>query len=191
MRLRAKQIEETRAALMAAGRALFATHGYKATSAQDIVEAAGLTRGALYHHFPAGKEGLFEAVHRSLQREVMEAVLATTHDRGDMQAGLSAYLDAATRPEYRRIVLSDGPAVLGWEKWHQSESDYAMGIVADGIMQLPNDHAARQLDPAMLANILFGAYGEAAMAISAAKDPVAAKRNAMAIFDAMFDGVSR
>ncbi len=187
MRLRAKQIEETRVALMDAGRALFAAKGYKVTSAQEIVESAGLTRGALYHHFPTGKEGLFEAVHRSLQREVMESVLGTRNDdRGDVDEGVSAYLDAAAQPDYRQIVLSDGPAVFGWQKWHEMESSYAMSIVADGVMDLPADHPAHRLDLAMLSNILFGAYGEAAMAIAASDDPIQAKEKALAIFHIMF-----
>jgi AcrR family transcriptional regulator len=187
MRLRAKQIEETRAALMDSGRALFAAKGYKATSAQEIVEDAGLTRGALYHHFPTGKEGLFEAVHRSLQREVMESVLATPNDDSDdLDQGVSAYLDAATRPDYRQIVLSDGPAVFGWQKWHEMEANYAMSIVADGVMDLPADHPAHGLDLPMLSNILFGAYGEAAMAIAASDDPIKAKEKALAIFQTMF-----
>ncbi len=187
MRLRAKQIEETRAALMNAGRVLFAANGYKATSTQEIVEAAGLTRGALYHHFSTGKEGLFEAVHRSLQREVMESVLAARNDDGnDVDQGVSAYLDAATRPDYRQIVLSDGPAVFGWQKWHEMESSYAMSIVADGVMDLPADHPAHKLDLPMLSNILFGAYGEAAMAIAASDDPIKAKEKALSIFQIMF-----
>jgi AcrR family transcriptional regulator len=187
MSLRARQIAETRTALIATGKRLFAQNGYAATAAQDIVEAAELTRGALYHHFPGGKEELFETIHRLLQQEAMAAVIAADEDQGtDGDAGLSAYFDAAARPDYRQIVLSDGPAVFGWEKWHQMESDYAMGLVADAVMELAADGQLRGLDQAMLSHILFGAIGEAAMVIASADDHTAAKAKAMVIFDAMF-----
>jgi AcrR family transcriptional regulator len=187
MSLRARQIAETRAALIDAGKRLFAQNGYAATAAQDIVEAAELTRGALYHHFPGGKEELFEAIHRQLQHEAMAAVIAADENRGtDGDAGLSAYFDAATRPDYRQIVLSDGPAVFGWEKWHLMESDYAMGLVADAVIELAADGQLDGLDQAMLSHILFGAIGEAAMVIASADDPAAAKAKALAIFYAMF-----
>src|SRR5439155_6956963 len=110
----------TRAALVATARGLFAERGYAGVSADDIVSAAGLTRGALHHHF-GDKAGLFRAVFEQLEAEITAelttALEATDDSLAGMAAGLGAFLDICQRPEVLRIGLTDAPTVLGWETW--------------------------------------------------------------------------
>ena len=188
MSLREKQIRETRSALLKAGRNLFTVQGYDAASAEEIVSAAGLTRGALYHHFKGGKRGLFEAVFAELQSEAYAAVIGARRTDGTSGAEqISAYLEIACRPDYRRVVLIDGPAVLGWSAWHSDETERWMEAMRNGFDALPQSHRLQKLDRDMMASILFGALGEAALRVSAAPDPMLARKRALEVFRALID----
>ncbi len=125
------QAAETREAILAAARPLFASEGYAATSIAAIVKAAGVTKGALFHHFDH-KEDLFLEVWRLLQVEMDAAARdAAIHSRSKTDpyaaflAGCGVYLQWSTRPDYQRIVLVDGPSVLGMERWHKL--DFELG----------------------------------------------------------------
>src|SRR5438477_8783165 len=113
--LRARQAEATRRLLIAVARENFTEHGYAATSIDDIIQQAGVARGALYHHFP-GKEALFRAVYETVEGEVfsrvMEAAASQTSPWEAVRAGLSAFLDACLEPSFRRIVVLDSVSVL-------------------------------------------------------------------------------
>src|SRR3954453_14262881 len=118
----AERSEATRAALMTAARPLFAERGYAAVGTEEIVRAAGVTRGALYHHFN-GKRKLFEAVYVQIEVELAERIAngalssGATAPLAAMRAGAEMFLEACTVPEVQRIVLLDGPSVLGWDLW--------------------------------------------------------------------------
>ena len=184
--LREAQIRETRAALLEAGRVLFTRQGFDETSTNAIVGGAGLTRGALYHHFATGKLGLFEAVLHELQEEIYSSVLNAGNESDSIiEAQISAYLEGASRPDYRRIVLIEAPAVLGWDAWHSKEANRWMEAMRDGIKALPDGHRLHTLDPEMLASIMFGALGEAALRVASASDPVGAQAKALATFRAL------
>src|ERR1700744_3361713 len=122
-RTQSQRTEETRKALIAAGRELFAERGYDDVGAEEIVRTAGLTRGALYHHFPNGKPALLEAIYERLEAESTQRVAHVVLDSGmhsplaAMKAGVAAFLDECTEPGFQRIVLHDAPAVLGWDRW--------------------------------------------------------------------------
>src|SRR5690349_7669558 len=116
--LRADQSEATRAALIEAARELFAVRGYGAVATEEIVRAAGVTRGALYHHF-AGKTELFEAVYEEVERRLVEqiassAISSASDPLAALHAGAQAILDACENPAVQRIALVDAPSVLGW-----------------------------------------------------------------------------
>src|ERR1700751_2752847 len=117
---KAEQSLQTSAALIAAARQLFAQRGYADVGTEEIVRAAGVTRGALYHHF-AGKRDLFEAVYERIEVELAERIAATAlqdnpaSPREAMGAGTEMFLAASAEPETQRIVLLDGPSVLGWD----------------------------------------------------------------------------
>src|ERR1700709_1483523 len=117
---RAGRAEAPRASLIAAARRLFTERGYDAVGTEEIVRAAGVTRGALYHHF-GGKSGLLDAAYEQLEAESTERVArivlgSDLHSPLEaMAAGIEAFLDECAEPELRQIALHDAPAVLGWD----------------------------------------------------------------------------
>jgi AcrR family transcriptional regulator len=178
-RTKAAQREATVAALIAAARALFATRGYAAVGTEEIVQRAGVTRGALYHHFRGGKEDLFRAVLVQVSAETTERVLAAAGAVDDawdsLIAGTDAFLDASASEEVQRIMLVDGPAVLGWEVWRAADGDYALRMLEQA---LERAMAAGRIVPQPtrpLAHVLLGAIDEAAMVVARAEDPLQAR----------------
>src|SRR5919201_3360814 len=131
---RAERSEATRAALIAAARELFGTRGYAAVGTEEIVRAAGVTRGALYHHF-AGKRELLEATYRQVEEGLTQRVAEVVAGGGAaspteaMRARVATFLDACTEPEVQRIVLLDAPAVLGWDRWREIAASYGLGLI--------------------------------------------------------------
>src|SRR5919204_3047146 len=136
-RTKAKQAEATRAALLAAARELFAQRGYGAVGTGEIVQRAGVTRGALYHHF-SGKEDLFRAVYEELERELVERIATEAAAAGDplaaLRAGADVFLDACQDPAVSRIALVDAPSVLGWEQWREIGVRYGFGL-GEGVLR--------------------------------------------------------
>ncbi len=129
-RTKAAQREATTAALIAAARPLFAEKGYANVGTEEIVQAAGVTRGALYHLFRGGKEDLFQAVLVQVSAETAQRVMAAAGSTDDpfdeLVLGCDAFLDSCTTPEVQRIVLIDAPSVLGWDVWRTTGAgDYA------------------------------------------------------------------
>jgi AcrR family transcriptional regulator len=178
-RTKAGQSEATTAALIAAARPLFAERGYAGVGAEEIVKAAGVTRGALYHHFRGGKEDLFHGVLVQVSAEsaqrVMQAAAAGADPFEELVLGSDAFLDSCTTPEFQRIVLIDGPAVLGWEVWRTADADYALGLL-EAVLQQAIDAGQLIQQPARaLAHVLMGALDEAAMVIARADDPEVAR----------------
>ena len=144
---RAEATAATRAGLVGAATALFAERGFAETSIDDVAAVAGMTKGAVYHHF-AGKAALFEAVFSAQEAEVHERLRAALDDAPDHLAGaraaLTTFLEACTEPTYGRIVFRDGPLALGWERWRECEVDYAYAFIArvlDGLAR--EGHLAR------------------------------------------------
>jgi AcrR family transcriptional regulator len=177
-RTQAERRSATRAALLEAGRELFAARGFAGAGQEDIVERAGVTRGALAHHFGT-KKGLFRAVVESLETELAEHI-ATAAMRGDdpmahLRLGCLAFLDAALDPAVRRIVLLDAPAVLGWQAWREIDTTYGLGLVSAALEHCMEAGlmARRPVQP--LAHILLAALNEAAMLVANADDPVATR----------------
>ena len=133
-RTQAERAAETRDALIAAARPLFAAQGFPEAALETIVRAAGVTRGALYHHF-ADKTELFAAVFEQVEAEVAarmgEAIAASnqTDPVEVMRLGAGFWLDACSDPEVQRIVLVDAPAVLGWTRWTEIGNRYNVGLV--------------------------------------------------------------
>ena len=116
------QAAETRALLVRAGRDLFGTIGFAAAKASDIAQRAGVTRGALLHHF-GDKEGLFVAVLEEVEAESAARVLEVAITGSDplewLRLGFEAFLVECVKPDITQIMLIDGPSVLGWETWHE------------------------------------------------------------------------
>ncbi len=177
-RTQAERSESTRGALLAAGRRLFAERGYTAVGTEEIVRDAGVTRGALYHHFH-GKKELFAAVYEQIEQEVAEQVGAeVTPGAGALEtlaAGAELFLDRCLEPEVQQIALLDAPAVLGWEQWREIGARYGLGLIAALLTAgMQSGEIRRQpVDP--LAHALLGALDEVAMLVARAEDPAKAR----------------
>ena len=191
-RTQRERSEATRSALMSAARELFAERGYADVGTEEIVKAAGLTRGALYHHF-GGKCELFEAVYEEIEREVSERIAADALSGADpvdaLRAGARAFLEHCLEPEVQRIVLLDAPSVLGWERWREIGARYGLGLI-EATLQAAMD--AGEISPAPvkpLAHVLLGALDEAAMAVARAEDPAAASDEMETVLGGMLDGL--
>jgi AcrR family transcriptional regulator len=177
---------------MSAARELFAERGYEDVPADEIVRAAGLTRGALYHHY-AHKRALFEAVFEQLEAEmtaeVAEVVSASAPDNL-IRAALGAFLDICTRPEVLQIALTDAPAVLGWAEWRAIEARHGLALVRAGIELMTADRADRPpVD--VTAQLVLSAVIEAALVIANSDDRVAARADAERALNALLEGLLR
>jgi len=179
--------------LLDTARELFAEHGFGGTRTEDVVQRAGLTRGALYHHF-RDKEDLFRAVHDEVQNEVVPLLWRRSDDHAAgawqlFRANSEVYLDAAsTNPAYRQICLVDGPAVLGWSSWSERTDGpkqhierYLSDAVAEG------DLVTQPVEP--LAHLLTALGAGSAMYVAHAPDPVVARREISACYERFLSGL--
>ena len=173
--------EATKAALIRAARELFVTQGYFATGTEEIVAKADVgTRGALYHHF-ADKEDLFLAVFDQVQADLAAATIVNQRDDSlDMlTAALQQFLDAsADNADVQQILLIDGPAVLGWDKWRRVEAEYGLGVIMAMLEAAVAQKAIPRQPTAPLAHMLLAAVDEAALYIANAPDRRQAHRQA-------------
>lgn len=188
----------TKARLLASARLLFTDRGFGVVTAEDLVQHAGLTRGALYHHFGGkgvlgGKKGLFAALYEEVQREVAAKIREAAENCADswsaLRAGCHAFLDACVDPTVRRVVLLDAPAVLGWEHWREVDAQHGLGLLKEGLREAMEEGAirARPVDP--LAHLLLGAMNEAAMWIARSGEPETALRQAGESLDELLEGL--
>jgi AcrR family transcriptional regulator len=178
-RTKAGQRDATIAALVGAARELFAQRGYAAVGTEEIVQAAGVTRGALYHHFRGGKEQLFQAVLVQVSAETTTRIarLASAVDDPweELVTGIDAFLDACTTPEMQRIVLIDGPAVLGWDLWRAIDAEHGLGLLEQAVQNAIDAGRLAPQSARAVAHVLLGALDEAAMVVARAPDPAAAR----------------
>jgi AcrR family transcriptional regulator len=165
----ADEAHKTRVAIVAAARHLFGTRGFAATSTSAVVAAAGVTRGALYHHF-VDKSDLFRAVFVEIEHEmndtVATAALATSNALDAFLAGIDSCLDFMTRADYRQIAVVDGPSVLGLLEWHEIDTSIGLATMQVGLDALDREGRLRVPSSPALAMLLFGALTEAGIAIS-------------------------
>ncbi len=193
-RSRPEMIADTRARLIAAARKAFGEQGYAAASMDDFTAAAGLTRGALYHHF-GDKKGLLEAVVHQIDAEMAErlkalSAAAPTPWDGFVQENI-AYVEMALEPEIQRILLRDGPAVLGDpSRWPSAD-----GCIAGLRKSLEDLQAAGvvrdDLDAEAAARLVSGASMDAALWIANAEDPGDASARALPVFRLLLEGLRR
>jgi AcrR family transcriptional regulator len=165
----AERSDATRGALVAAGRALFGRDGFAATSIEDLAREAGVTRGALYHHFDS-KEAVFEAVFEQVEADlVMRAGAAAAKGKDAwrrLQLACAAFLQDASEPEAQRIISIDGPSVLGWARWREIEERYALGGLRATLDAAVQEGMLKNRDTETLAHLLLGALTEATLVMS-------------------------
>ena len=159
---------------MSTARRLFAERGYADVSAGEIVSAAGLTRGALYHHY-TDKADLFRAVFVELEQELDQEIRAAASQAADpatsMVTGLDAYLAACERDDVVRIILTDAPAVLGWRGWRDIEAEHGLGLITEMLEALMAAGLMARQPVRVLAQLVLSALIEGALLVADARDP--------------------
>ena len=177
-RSQAERSATTRQALLDAGRTLFAERGFAAAGQEEIVELAGVTRGALSHHFGT-KHGLFRAVVQEVQGELAQRIAAAALQSGDpmeqLRRGCMSFLDSAMDSSVGRIVLLDAPAVLGWQTWREMDAVHGLGLVTEALEHVMEAGLVERQPVQPLAHLLLAALNEAAMLVANDEDPAAAR----------------
>jgi AcrR family transcriptional regulator len=179
-RTQGERTAQTRAALIEAARRLFGAEGFAEVGTERVASAAGMTRGALYHQF-TDKTDLFAAVLDQVEAEIAERIAnaVTGFDPADttgiLLAGASAWLDASSEPDMQRIVLIDGPSVLGWDKWREICLRHTVGLIAALLQDGIDRGSVPPLPVHALTYALVGAVDEAALYIARADDRSAAR----------------
>lgn len=190
---RAQMVEETRGKLVQAARKAFASRGYAAASMDDLTAEAGLTRGALYHNF-GDKKGLLKAVIDQIDAEILDHLRGVQTRAATEWEGLLAeniaFIELALDPEIQRIMLLDGPAVLGDpSQWPNQNACLRRATVT--IQTLIENGTIHPMDPEAAARLLNGAALNAALWIAAADDPPATMPKAVEAFQHLAKGLLR
>ncbi len=194
---KAEQSEITRRALLDAARALFSERGYAGTATEEVVQRAGVTRGALYHQF-RDKEDLFRAVYEEIERELAEKIASGLRQRitrgssawEQVRAGAQAFLDACLDPGVQRIALLEAPSVLGLNS-RRDIARYGLGLIRQGL-QMAIDQGLIERQPIEpLAHMLRGALAEAAILLARADNQKAARAEIGGAADRLLEGLRR
>jgi AcrR family transcriptional regulator len=193
-RTQAERSAATQQALIEAARRLWGERGYAEVSTPEIVEAAGVTRGAMYHQY-ADKAALFRAVIEAMDQEIIERLEASVAAAGPktpadtMHAMADAWLDIAREPEIRQLMLLDAPSVIGWREYREMSQNNSVEA-AEALLKAAVE--AGQLRPQPLrpvALVLLGALEEAAMYVAGAEDADRAGEEIRAVVRDLIDGL--
>jgi AcrR family transcriptional regulator len=171
---------------------LFGQQGFRETPVEDLARAAQVTTGALYHHFPT-KTALFEAVfehaHTELMTASMEAAQDASDDLDELGRGFEAFLDAVLEPDLQRILVLDGPAVLGPARYTELDERYAFAVIVAGLRAATEAGALRVDDPETITRLLLGALTRGAMLIANSADPVSTRHAVASSMRALLSGL--
>ncbi|WP_020618144.1 TetR/AcrR family transcriptional regulator [Paenibacillus daejeonensis] len=192
MRRTKEDASETNRQLLDLGRTYFGEKGYADASMEELVKEAGLTRGALYHHF-GSKQGLFEAVLASVQQTIGERVAreaeAGTDPWDELMRGCRAFMTAAVEPVHRRILLIDGPAVLGWEVWRRMDEEHAMRHLKEQLQQMQEAGWLLPIPVEAMAHLLSGAMNEAVLWLAALPEYEQELEQTMVALEQLMSGI--
>jgi AcrR family transcriptional regulator len=194
-RTKAEQSETTRRALLDVARELFSERGYAGTATEEVVQRAGVTRGALYHQF-RDKEDLFRAVYEEVERELTERMLAGMRSKlkrnagawERMRAGNEAFLDACLDPAYQRIALVEAPSVLGWNV-RSGVARHGLGMIRQ-VMEAAIEEGSipeQPLEP--MAHLVRAVLNEAALLLARSEKPKAARAEIGAAVERLMEGL--
>jgi AcrR family transcriptional regulator len=183
--------ERTVAAILEAGRALMTASGYVGVTVDDVVARAGVAKGAFYHHF-SSKQALLDAVVDQVQAEIADQLRADRRPEPlsgeDLAAALESYLECAAHPDRRRLLLVEGPEVLGWARWREIDDAYFASMTRaalEAIMPTP--------DPVRVTaatRLLLGAVMEAALAVGNSAQPQASVARYSAVLRDLVHGLA-
>ncbi len=191
---RAEHAADTREALIAAARRLFAANGFDGTGTEQIVAEARVTRGALYHHF-RDKADLFRAVMAEAAGDVAQRLIdeqlaaEATSPLEEIRDGVSAFLDVCIGGDFQRIVLVDGPRVLGADAWEDLVDRYGRGILEEWLDRAAETGALDAMPVRALARLLIAMLTEASLAIARSDTPAQARAEFGVVVDHMLVGL--
>jgi len=175
-----KKIERgqaTRQRLVSVAEKLFTEQGYEATSIEDILNEADISRGALYHHFDS-KETVLEAVLQQIEAEVAQATVEASRGARDpaaaLRAGCEAFLELARTQRIRQIVLIDAPAALGWQRWREIEAQHGLGLLKAALQRAAEAGSLRPDQVDVFAHMLLASLIEVALMIARSQNSKAA-----------------
>ncbi|HEX8051649.1 MAG TPA: TetR/AcrR family transcriptional regulator [Thermoleophilaceae bacterium] len=179
-RSRGRPSEGAREALVGAARELFTEHDFHAVGTAQVLARAGVSRGAMYHHFPS-KTDLFRAAWETSERDLLARFTERSTGGGSpfesLVSGCRAYLvECATSRELQRIGLRQSRAVLGWEQWSEAVAALGLGVMKAGVGAAVESGELRTNDVDATARILLSALIEAGLLIATARDPRARLR---------------
>ena len=191
---RAAQGRATRGQLIEVATRLFTEHGYEGTSIEAVLSAAGVSRGALYHHF-AGKEALFEAVVEAVSAQVtaeLTEVISGCSDPVDaLHTAALEWISLAADPVIQRVMLVDAPSVLGWERWRAMDGGRTLGALRM-LLQAVSDSGrlpAELVSP--FSHMLLAALDEIVLVVARAPDSTAAVAEGRMAVEALLDRLLR
>ena len=191
---KAQQTEATTARLIEIASDVFTRDGYAHAATEAIVAQAGVTRGALYHHFN-NKEGLFRAVLEHVQKQVgqrvEESVVGLTDPWEALLTGSRAFLQASLDPQVQRVMLTDAPAVLGWSDWRALDKQYSMRALGEALAELAQAGELLPMPIEAMTHLLSGAMNEAALWIAQAPDQQRALSDATLALEHLLNGLRR
>ena len=192
MSRRQEYSSSTRKALLKSASDLFAVRGYAGTSLDEVVTAARVTKGALYHHY-AGKLALFQAVFDQCEAGAVRRITSDVRRKKDpwdkALTAVASFLDVCKEPAYRRIVMQEGPVVLGFDRWRESEERSTYGLVHDLVRRVLRQY---EIEGALLdtfTRIFYGAMSSAGIAVSEAEDAETASREVATVISLMLAGL--
>lgn len=166
--------ESTRDALVDSAVELFTKRGYAGTSLDEVAKRARVTKGALYHHFN-GKQALFEAAFDTVETKAMrrlgEIVSGPGHPWETAMAGLRAYVRVCLDPAFQRIVVHEGPVVMGWARWREAEEHFSYGMIRESVTALVTSGEIEDVPIEVMSRLLYGALSAGASMIAGAADP--------------------
>jgi len=190
---RAVRGRATRAAVIRAARELFTARGYAAVGTNEVVERAGVTRGALYHHFE-DKRALFRAVYEELEQEVAERIVAGVAEEPrpelHLEVGIDAFLDVCLEPAHRRICLIEAPSVLGYEEWRGIGASYSLGLLRTALEVAMEAGRIEPQPVETLAHLLLGALAEGSLVLARAEDTEVARAEVGRTFSRLLAGLA-
>jgi AcrR family transcriptional regulator len=191
---RAEHAADTRGALITAARRLFAARGFDDTGTEQIVAEARVTRGALYHHF-RDKADIFRAAMAEAAAEVATRLIdeqlasEAASPMAEIREGMSAFLDVCMEGDFQRIVLVDGPRVLGADAWEDLVERYGRSLLEQWLQRCVGTGDLDDLPVRALARLLIAMLTEASLAIARAEDPAAARADLGVVLDRMLTGL--
>ena len=191
---RAAQGRATRGQLIEVATRLFTEHGYEGTSIEAVLSAAGVSRGALYHHF-AGKEALFEAVVSAVSEQVTVKLTETVQGCADpldaMRTAAVAWIDLAADPVIQRVVLVDAPSVLGWDRWRAMDDGRTLGAMRVMLQAISDSGRLPAELVGPFSHMILAALDEIVMVIARAPDSTAAVAEGRMAVQALLDRLLR